>query len=150
MLIYRIAHPAVLTPHGRAAGPYTATNWIDSSTDEGYEQYEVFSAVSSELHNVYRPCPQEDGMGYIKSTESSVFVSLAQAAEWFVTGNGYMRDADFRLFTYEVNAKHVKQGGMQAACNLRRARLVKVEPIPFDDTFIVCPWCYDGECDCDE
>lgn len=154
--IVRIAHPLVTVREtNRAVGPYNAARVYVEQTPE-YARSEIFQCALQNVSDAVlempdRPTPREEGMGIIP-TQQSVFTSVEQAENWFVYGNDAMREADFRMFTYEAAPQHVRRGRQQAICDLRRARLVKIETIPFVDTYSpesMCWVCCMAEVDCD-
>lgn len=157
MLIHRIAHPLVTVKEsGRTVGPYNAariyTEQMGQSEDALYQALYIVSQACSALSYTHTPPPFEDGF-YMRPTEQSVFTSVEQAREWFRSGVSLMHDAGFLWFTYEVAERYVKVGTRQAAADLRRARLVSMQPIPLTDDpdyGVFCNECCDWDCRCCE
>lgn len=155
MLIHRIAHPLVVCPDaGRTVGPYnagsTATR-LGMDSEFTHALREVAEFLLNRLDSSHTPPPFMEGVGIQAGREQSVFLSEAQASEWFADGVEQMREAGFLWFTYEIQERYVRAARLQAVALLKRARLVTISEIPFSSQpdYCYCTYCgYNVGCAC--
>jgi hypothetical protein len=109
MLVYRVAHPNIITKSsGSAAGPYAARTQLDLDKGVRRELDEMAWRHTNDEH----PNPTADGIVIIDGNLCG-FASVTLLRTWFRGSLDLLDRGHFRVFVYDVPKRGVQYGHIQ-------------------------------------